>query len=73
MRGGGWDRRLDRISSGIYERTVRLHREQHRQLVRRAAMLQLQEKLAELKEGIKVSRRYLNNLSGGFAGESVRA
>lgn len=32
--GRGWDRRLDRISSGIYEHAVRLQRREYRHLVR---------------------------------------
>ena len=64
MRGGrGWDLPLDRISSGIYEKAVRFHRREHQeyrrkhqQLIRRAAALEFQEKLADLKEQIKQKR-----------------
>jgi hypothetical protein len=48
IRGGhGWDRRLDRVSSGIYERAVRLHRKELRQMARRIHLLDLREKLAD--------------------------
>jgi len=54
MRGGhSWDLPLDRISSGIYENAVRLHLKEHQQLARRVAILQLREKLADLKAGIQ--------------------
>lgn len=52
-----WDRSLDRISSGIYEYAVRLHRGEHERLARRAASaLQFQERLAELKGQIARKR-----------------
>jgi hypothetical protein len=52
MRGRhDWDRRLDRISSGIYENAVRLHLREHEQLARRAAVLEFREKLVDLKAG----------------------
>jgi hypothetical protein len=60
MRGGcGWDRRLDRISIGIYENAVRLHRREHEQLARRVAVLHLQEKLADLKAGIQAIKAHV--------------
>jgi hypothetical protein len=58
----GLDRRLDRISSGIYENAVRLNRQEHQQVARWAAVLQFREKLADLREGIKASQTYLRVL-----------
>jgi hypothetical protein len=61
MRGGGSrDHPLDRISRGICENAAKLHRSEHRQYlkdhqqsVRREAMLQVLEKLADLKRQIR--------------------
>jgi hypothetical protein len=53
---------LDRISSGICENAVRLHRQEHQQLARWAAMIQLQEQIADLKEGIKAKQAYMRVL-----------
>lgn len=48
MRGGhGWDRRLDRVSSGIYEHAVRLHRKELQQMARRIDLRDLREKLTD--------------------------
>ena len=58
----GLDRSLDRISSGIYENAVGLHRQEHRQLARWAAAVQIREKVAGLREGIKASQTYLRVL-----------
>ena len=67
MRGGcGWDRRLDRISSGIYENAVRLHRREHEQLARQAAVLHLREKLADLKAGIRAIKANVPSLEFAY-------
>jgi hypothetical protein len=74
MRGRhGWDRSLDRISNGIYENTVGLHRREHqqyrrehRELVRRAAALQFGEKLAYLKEQLTQNRAMLTRTAVGI-------
>ena len=58
----GLDHSLDRISSGIHQNAVRLHRQEHQQVARWAAVLQFREKLAELREGIKASQTYLKDL-----------
>ena len=58
----GLDRKLDRISSGIYESAVRLNRQEHQQVARWAAVLQFREKLDDLREGIKASQTYLRVL-----------
>ena len=58
----GLDRSLDRISSGIYQNAVRLNRQEHEHVARWAGVLQFREKLAELREGIKVSQAYLREL-----------
>jgi hypothetical protein len=55
----GLDRSLDRISSGIYENAVGLHRQEHRQLARWAAAVQIREKVAGLREGIKARQACL--------------
>ena len=56
------DRRLDRISGGIYEHAVGLNRQEHQQVARWAAVLQFREKLDDLREGIKASQTYLRVL-----------
>ena len=43
---------LNRISGGIFQNAVRLHRQEHRQLARWAAVLQFREKVAGLREEI---------------------
>ena len=53
------DRSLDRISSGICESAVRLHRQEHQQLSRWAAAFQLREQLAGLREEIRARRAWL--------------
>jgi hypothetical protein len=47
---------LDRISGGIYRNAVALHRQEHRQLARWAAVLQFREKVAGLREEINARR-----------------
>jgi hypothetical protein len=77
----GLGRRLDRISSGIYEHAVGLNRQEHQHVARWAAVLQFREKLADLREGIKASQTYLRSVNAagtcdfsiGWPGESVRA
>jgi len=60
MRGArGWNRRLDRISSGICKNAVRLHRREHQALVRRTAAFHFRAKLAGLKEEITANVRSL--------------
>ena len=55
----GLNRSLDRISSGIYENAVGLHRQEHRQLAARwAAMIEFREKLADLREWINARQTY---------------
>ena len=49
---------IERISSGIYENAVELHREEHQNLARWAAMLQLREKIAGLRETIDARHAY---------------
>ena len=49
---------IERISSGIYENAVELHREEHQKLARWAAMLQLREKVAGLREAIDARHAY---------------
>jgi hypothetical protein len=55
----GLNRSLDRISSGICESAVRLHRQDHQQLARWASAFQLQEQLAGLREEIRARRAWL--------------
>jgi hypothetical protein len=77
----GLDRKLDRISSGIYEHAVGLNREEYRHGARWAAVLQFREKIADLRQGLKASQAYLQsmNVAGtrdfslGWPNESVRA
>jgi hypothetical protein len=77
----GLDRKLDRISSGIYQHAVRLNRQEYRHVARWAAVLQFQEKIADLRQGLKASQAYLRSMntpgtrdfSLGWPGESVRA
>ena len=52
------NRSLDRISSGIYENAVTLHRQEHRQLARWAAMVEFREKVADLREDINARQTY---------------
>jgi hypothetical protein len=54
----GLNRSLDQISSGIYENAVGLHRQEHRQLARWAAMIELREKVADLREWIDARQTY---------------
>jgi len=49
---------IERISSGIYENAVELHREEHQKMARWAAMLQLWEKIAGLREAIDARHAY---------------
>ena len=49
---------IERISSGIYENAVEQHREEHQNLARWAAMLQLREKIAGLREAIDARHAY---------------
>ena len=49
---------LDRISSGIYENAVGLHRQEHRQLARWAAMIEFREKVADLRQWINARQTY---------------
>ncbi len=51
----GWNRRLDRISSGICENAVRLHRREHRALIRLTAAFQFRARLAGLKKEIEAN------------------
>jgi hypothetical protein len=70
MRGRhGWDRRLDRLSSGIYENAVRLHRRELRQLAGRAAVLQFLQKFAALKAAHKAINASVPSV--GFADTSA--
>jgi hypothetical protein len=64
--GCGWDRRLDRISNGIYENAVRQHRREHEQMARRVAVLRLQEKLADLKAGIQAIKANVVSLEFAY-------
>jgi hypothetical protein len=58
---------LDRISRGIYENAVGLHREEHQKLARWAAMLQFREKVAGLRAEIDARRAYSQDRSIGKA------
>ena len=70
MRGRyGWDRRLERLSSGIYENAVRLHRRELRELARRAVVLQFLQKFAVLKAGHEAIRASAPSV--GFADTSA--
>ncbi len=51
----GWNRRLDQISSGIYENAVKLQRRERHQLARMAAALQFRMKVADLKQEVRAS------------------
>lgn len=64
MRSERGSDRLDRVSIGIYERTVRLHQREYQQWVRPAAGLRFRAKLANLKEQAKASVRSFLRIKG---------
>jgi ketol-acid reductoisomerase len=75
----GWQNPLDRISNGIYRKTVRLHwkehqqyRRNHRELVRRAASLHLGEKLAQLMEQILQKQAASTQVPAAPGGDAPR-